>query len=142
MYTHDLTVPVKRLQVGRASGALVDAPLKKIFLRGPIPMQWLSEAARLPGKTISVALALWWLYGMSKRKPFKLRGDALNLMHVSRDATDDGLARLEQRGLIQVERKTGQRPTISIIEQCSVMSRGQEVGASKAACSKRETIDG
>ena len=53
---------------------------------------------------------------MAKGKPFKLTQTALKTMNVERDAANDGLARLEQAGLIQVERKPGQRPTISILD--------------------------
>ena len=78
-------------------------------------MGWLSSAAELPGKALHLALALWWLHGMAKGKPFKLRRDALNLLHLSRDATNSGLARLEQVGLVKVERHSGQRPLVSIL---------------------------
>ncbi len=113
--THDLNIPVKRLQFNHASGTWVEAPIKELFLCGPIPMNWLSKAAKLPGKTLNVALALCWLHGMAKWKPFKLTQKALTSLHVGRDATSDGLARLEQGGLIRVERKAGQRPIISIL---------------------------
>ncbi len=89
--------------------------MKELFLRGPIPMTWLSKAAKLPGKTLNVALSLCWLYGMAKGKPFKLTQKALNLLHVGRDAASDGLVRLEQEGLIRVERQAGQRHIISIL---------------------------
>jgi hypothetical protein len=113
--TPDLNVPVKRLQLNRASGTLVEAPMKVLFLRGPIPMDWLSNASNLPGKTLNVAVALWWLHGMANKKPFKLTQKALESLNVGRDAASDGLVRLEQQGLIRVERKTGQRPIISIL---------------------------
>ncbi len=116
MYTNDSDVPVKRLQLDKVSGSLKAAPKKELFLRGPIPIRWLSSAAELPGKAINLALALWWLHGMAKGKSFKLRGDAVRLFRVSRDATDTGLARLEQARLIAVERRPGQRPTISILD--------------------------
>jgi hypothetical protein len=116
MYTNDSDVPVRRLQLDKGSGSLKAAPHKELFLRGPIPIRWLSSAAELPGKAINLALALWWLRGMTKGKPFKLRGDAVRLFQVSRDATAAGLVRLEQAGLIQVERKPGQRPIVSILD--------------------------
>ncbi len=116
MYTSDLDLPVRRLQLDAATGALVSAPMKKPFLRGPIPMEWLEEAAKLPGKTINVAIALWWRWGMAKGKPFKLTQTALKFVNVERDAANDGLARLEHAGLIQLERKPGGRPTISILD--------------------------
>ncbi|MDP1526992.1 MAG: hypothetical protein Q8M20_14355 [Rhodocyclaceae bacterium] len=115
-YTSDCHVPVKRLQLDAASGALMTAPKKALFLRGPISLAWLKKAAELPGKSLNVALALCWLNGMAKGKPFKLTQLSLNYLHVARDAARDGLTRLEQAGLITVDRKTGRRPIISILE--------------------------
>jgi len=115
-YASDRHVPVKRLQLGVASGTLLVAPKKELFLRGPIPLEWLAVAAKLPGKTLNVAVALWWRHGMAGGKPFKLTQMALTAMNVERGAESAGLTRLEEAGLIQVERKPGQRPTISILE--------------------------
>lgn len=114
-YTPDLYLPVKRLQLDHASSTLVATPKRDLFLRGPIPVEWLDKAAALPGKTFNIAVALWWLHGMAKGKPFKLTQRALSCFHVGRDAASDGLARLENFKLIQVERHAGRRPTISIL---------------------------
>ena len=122
MYTPDSQIPVKRLQLNRASGKLVEAPRKELFLRGPIPLEWLGQAARLPGKTLNVALALWWLHGMSQGKPFKLAQKALDTLNVSRETSGDCLVRLEQHGLIQVMRKPGRSPVISILDQRTAVS--------------------
>jgi hypothetical protein len=116
MDTSDLHLPVRRLQLSGATGTLMSAPTKAPFLRGPIPLEWLSVAASLPGKTLNVAIALWWRHGMAKGQPFKLTRMALKAMNVERDAESAGLARLEQAGLIRVERKPGRRPTISICD--------------------------
>ena len=115
MTNQDHKIPVTRLQLDKKSGDLTEAHPKALFLRGPIPMDWLSKAANLSGKTLHLANALWWLKGMDKTQPFKLTQKALDLMHVSRDAASDGLGRLEKSGLITVERKAGQRPTITIL---------------------------
>ena len=114
-YTSDRHVPVRRLQLDRASGALAAAPRKALFLRGPVPLEWLERAAALPGKTLNVAIALWWRHGMAKGKPFKLTQQALKRLHVERDAASAGLVRLERAGLIRVEPRPGQRPIISMV---------------------------
>lgn len=90
-------------------------PKKELFLRGPISLDWLGRAAALPGKTLNVALALWWLHGMAKGKPLKLTRAALNHLKVERDAASSGLVWLERAGLIHIVRHPGQRPTIAII---------------------------
>jgi hypothetical protein len=115
MYTSDSDIPVRRLQLSSATGTLVAAPKKDPFLRGPIPLDWISSAAHLPGKTLNLAIAVWWRHGMSNGKPFKLTQTALKKLNVERDAERAGLARLEQEGLIKVERKPGQRPTIQVL---------------------------
>lgn len=115
MNNKDFKIPVTRLQLDRKSGGLIEAPLKVLFLRGPIPLDWLSKAASLSGKTLHVAIALWWLKGMVKTQPFKLTRKALGLMHLSRDAASAGINRLEEQGMVVVERKAGQRPAITII---------------------------
>jgi len=94
---------------------LAVAPKTVLFLKGPIPLEWLGRASALPGKTLNVAIAVWWRHGMAKGKPFKLTQTALRHLSVERDAASEGLARLERAGLIHVVQKPGQRPTISIV---------------------------
>ncbi len=113
---NDFFISVNRLKFDRASGALVEVPRTIPFVRGPIPLMWLSRAAKIQGKALNVAVALWWLQGMARGKPFKLTQKALKYLNVSRYAAGDGLARLEREGLLRVERKAGQRPTISILD--------------------------
>ena len=42
------------------------------FIKGPLPLDWMQRAARLPGKTLQVALALWYLAGLQKSLTVKL----------------------------------------------------------------------
>jgi len=115
MYIDDRSIPVKRVRYDSSSGHYIDAPLSVPFLKGPIPMTWLAQAARLPGKTINLGIAIWWLHGMSKTKTFKLTGKALAQLGISRDAAYSALKRLEDQGLVRVERPPGQRPTVEIL---------------------------
>lgn len=102
----DRDISVKRLQLD-ATGKWVESPKAALFLRGPIPLPWLGSAASLPGKTLQVGIALWWLHGMAKGKPFKLTQKALQTLNVERDAASAALLRLEQAGLIRVVREPG-----------------------------------
>lgn len=111
----DRYVPVKRLQLDASTRKLVESPKAALFLRGPIPLHWLGSAAALPGKTLHVGIALWWLHGICEGKPFKLTQKALQTLNVERDATSAALARLEVAGLICVVRKPGRRPTVSVV---------------------------
>ena len=111
----DRGVPVKRLQLDATTRKLIESPKAALFLRGPIPLAWLGSAASLPGKTLHVGIALWWLHGVAKGRPFKLTQKALQTMNVERDAASAALVRLELAGLICVVRKPGQRPTVSLV---------------------------
>lgn len=111
----DRDIAVKRLQLDVATRKLVEAPKATLFLRGPIPLAWLGSAASLPGKTLHVGIALWWLHGMAKGKPFKLTQKALQTLNVERDAASAALKRLELAGLIRVMRKPGLRPRVSMV---------------------------
>ena len=115
MYIDDKSIPVRRVRQDSSTGKYIDAPLSVPFLKGPIPMAWLNEAAKLPGKAINLGIAIWWLAGMAQTKTFKLTGKALDQLGVSRDAAADALKRLEGRGLIRVQRAPGQRPTVEIL---------------------------
>ena len=111
----DSNIPVKRLRLNHESGLIEEVPQSVLFLKGPVPLWWLTRAASLPGKALALGLALWWLHGMSKDDAVKLTGKALKVMNVSRDAATDGLRRLEADGLVSVQRAKGKRPVVHII---------------------------
>ena len=115
-YLDDRDIPVKKLQMRASSTGprLTEASTSKPFMKGPIPMDWLSSAAHLPGKALNVALAVHWLAGMNGNKPTKLIGKSLKLLNVSDDACSDGLRLLEAAGLIAVTRLPGQRPVVAV----------------------------
>ena len=128
MYRDDKSIPVKRVRLDSSSGQYIDAPMSVPFLKGPIPMAWLNMAARLPGKTLNVGIAIWWLAGMSKTTAFKLTGKSLSQLGVSRDAASDGLKRLEDNGLILVKRSSGQRPIVEIVPVAQGVTKRENTG--------------
>jgi hypothetical protein len=128
MYISDMSIPVKRVRHDSSTGQYIDAPMSVPFIRGPIPLAWLNAAAKLPGKTLNVGLAIWWLAGMSKTTAFKLTGKSLNQLGVSRDAASDALKRLEGNGLILVKRSPGQRPTVQILPVAQGVTKSENTG--------------
>ena len=128
MYIDDKSIPVKRVRLDSSSGQYIDAPMSAPFLKGPIPMAWLNVAARLPGKTLNVGIAIWWLAGMSKTTAFKLTRKSLDQLGVSRDAASDGLKRLEDNGLILVKRSPGQRPIVEIVPVAQCVTKRENTG--------------
>ena len=86
------------------------------FLRGPIPMAWLEQAAHCPGKALAVGLAIWFLSGMKKgTAKLQLTGTALRRFNVSRKAGYDGLRRLQDAGLVAVVRHAGRSPIVTLL---------------------------
>lgn len=85
------------------------------FLRGPISMDWLGRAARLPGKALAIAVAIWHQVGIEKTNRIRLRRRPLELLGIGRGAAYRGLAALEGEGLVIVERRRGARPHVTVL---------------------------
>jgi len=82
------------------------------------PLGWESKAARLPGKVLHVARALRYLSGLAKTTSgIKMQSRVLSLFGVSHQSYNRGLKQLETAGLVTVERRQGQRPTVSILDE-------------------------
>ena len=70
-----------------------------------IPLIWVQAAYAAHGGI--VAWALWFRYGLAKKKPFRASLDDLALDCVSSDTARRMLASLESAGLIRIERQSG-----------------------------------
>lgn len=90
------------------------APGEK-FIKGPIPWDWITAAARLPGKALHVAAAIWLLAGIKREGTVKLSASVLREMGVARNAYYRGLDQLEKAGLVSVTRGKGQLPIVKIL---------------------------
>lgn len=86
------------------------------FIKGPIPLDWISQAACLPGKTLHVALVLRYLTGVQKTNTVKLGAKPLANFGVGRDAKYDALNRLKQAGLIAVRQTSGRTPLVTLLD--------------------------
>src|SRR4051794_31683554 len=74
-----------------------------LFLKGPIPWQWIIRASELPGKALVVGLCLWRLKGAMKKNMIPLGNVELVPFRVDRAAKSRALAALERAGLISIE---------------------------------------
>jgi DNA-binding transcriptional ArsR family regulator len=86
------------------------------FLRGPIPWDWLSVAARLPGKALQVGLAVWHLSGLKNAMTVELSRVPLESLGVTRQAAYRGLKALENAGLIKAGRRSGRKTRVTILK--------------------------
>jgi hypothetical protein len=100
------------------------------FLCGPVPLVWLSMAAKLSGKAFQLGIALWYLAGLTKSFTVKPTRATLTLFGMSRWSVSRNLRLLELAGLVAVERHTGKAPLVTIVEEprVTVAPKGQDGG--------------
>jgi hypothetical protein len=96
------------------------------FLKGPIPLDWLSTAAKLPGKSLHVAIAIWFTASLEKSCTVPLSNIAGLPFGLDRNAKYRALQWLENANLIRVERKLGRSPIVTLLE----VDEGQIDGSS------------
>jgi hypothetical protein len=91
------------------------------FLKGPIPLDHLTLAARADGKALHVALALWFYVGLrhSTQVNFPV-GWLKTAFGVGRYAAYRGLAALEKAGLVTVVRCRGRASLVTLLEVSDV----------------------
>jgi hypothetical protein len=86
------------------------------FLKGPVPWPWIEKAARLPGKSLVVGLALWRLAGAMKSRTVRLANSETEALGISRSAKSRALHELEHVGLVAVMRRNGCLPKVIILD--------------------------
>jgi hypothetical protein len=87
------------------------------FLKGPIPLDWLSMAAKQPGKAFHVAIALWFWVGLRKSCEVAFSMSWLEATFgVDRFSGYRGLAALEGVGLVLVVRHRGRKPMVTLLD--------------------------
>jgi hypothetical protein len=91
--------------------------MKGEFLKGPIPLAWLSSAARLPGKSpLGVALAVMFEVGRKRTQEVILTNAVVARFGLNRKSKYRGIAALEKAGLIAVRRRPHKNPVVKVLE--------------------------
>jgi hypothetical protein len=85
------------------------------FLKGPIPLNWISSAIQLSGSAWPVATAIWYLVGLTNSPTIKLTKATLDLFGISRYSKYRALEALETAGLIRVISNMGKNPLITVL---------------------------
>lgn len=91
--------------------------------RGPVPISWLTSAARLPGKSLHVGLAIWYAAGRIRSQRVLLSNLDADRFGLNRNAKYRALVWLETANLISVERKLGRTPVITVRAVMSASDR-------------------
>ena len=111
-----MTIDMEAIRLGTPKKPPLQFKRGQLFLRGPISWKWISTAAKLPGKALHVAIAIWFLHFINK-KPLTLRlsSKVLRGLGVTRFSGYRALEALEKARLVEVERRRGRNPMVKII---------------------------
>lgn len=90
------------------------------FIKGPVCLKWAGKAACLPGKSLHVGLALWYLRGLKKSSTVVLTSTAQEIFGVKRHAAYRALIQLERAGLVTVVRANGKAPRVTLCPADSI----------------------
>jgi DNA-binding transcriptional ArsR family regulator len=106
------------VQVIRAEGArqvLIERGGE--FYTSYVSMPWMLAAITLGARAAKVGMLLWWLVGVRGHvlEGISVRADHREKCGISRFNYSKGLSRLEQAGLVKVEREAGKASKISLI---------------------------
>jgi hypothetical protein len=88
----------------------------EMFVRGPIPFDWLRLALAIGGKAGNLAWAIWWRAGIEQQNPIKLTVRTLRDFHVSPRTARRLLLDFEKAGLLQLDRKRGRGPLVTLLD--------------------------
>jgi hypothetical protein len=101
----------------------------ELFLRGPIPMAWLAAAQGLCKSAMGIAIALWFVRGVSgKTGSLKITRAVKRHMGLTDDQSQRGIRALEAAGLLRVCK--GGRGRCPVVE---ILSRTAPADEEKAA---------
>ena len=101
--------------------------MKRKFVKGPIPLSWLGKLLeRNRDKKVNVGLAIWYKVGLQKRKTIILSRRTTRLFKVTRQSTLRVLKRLEDEGLIFIQRRPGKLSLITVLDFKPEEQEGQE----------------
>ena len=87
------------------------------FIRGPVPLDWIANASRIPRRNaVLVGSVLFYLAGLrDERVGLVLSVARCKPFGLGRKAVQRGLADLESNGLVRVERSAGRCPRVDIL---------------------------
>lgn len=110
----DYALPVAKVLSGKSPQIKQKRRSGGKFVKGPLPLSWLIAAGKLPGKALVVGVGLWYLSGLTGTKVVKPTGSLWQSMCISRQAAYRSIAALERQGLVEVKRRPGCAPVITL----------------------------
>lgn len=87
------------------------------FVKGPIPLTWLTRAFQLGGKCGAMAVALAWRAGLTggTHDLSVTNATAMRFGIATRNSRRSTLRRLEEAGLVRVDRYPNKAPRVELL---------------------------
>jgi DNA-binding MarR family transcriptional regulator len=95
------------------------------FLKGPILLREIAQAARLPGQALALFLAVHHQTTLTGKPIITLPAKLLLELGISRDSKARGLKALERAGLVNVLRSKGKAARIQLTKTTGGIECGQ-----------------
>jgi len=108
-------LPAKTRPAGLSGRADRRGRVSGFFLKGPVPLAWLASAATLRGRALAVGVLVWFMVGIKRATVVTIPASWLAMFGLNRFAFYRGLAALERRGLVKVERRRGSMPRVTLV---------------------------
>jgi hypothetical protein len=86
------------------------------FLRGPVPWNWIVQAARLKGSALLVGLILWHKAGMTHSRKVSFCLSHVAETGLGPQAARRGLRALQTAGLVAILRKPGRGLEVALLD--------------------------
>ncbi len=121
-----LRLPPGSIPKGKPARAKVPRHRRgEMFLRGPIPLDWVTIASKLGGKALHVGIALWFFAGMKRTRVISLNLSQPERFGFDRFSGSRALAALEEAALVRVERHPGRKPVVTILDGAKPSQDGE-----------------
>jgi hypothetical protein len=104
------------------------SPLEQNFIKGPVSVVWLIQAAKLGVKPLLLGLVLWYLSGLRKAKTMLLSNVTCREWGIEPDAKRRALLKLEKARLVAVDRFGRKSPKVTLLHPISSMEMDSSVG--------------
>ena len=86
----------------------------ELFLKGPIPLEWLCAASQQPGKALGVGVAAWFLAGCTGKPTVSIGNELCKKFGIDRFAKRRGLDALASAGLVETQHQRGRNPRVTL----------------------------
>jgi len=108
-------IAIKEIEIETNVGRRTMQRLNERFLKGPIPLRHIAKAAKLPGQSLAVYLAVHHRCALTRRDQVTLPKHLLSQLGVSRDAKARALKELCKAGLVALDRQKGRSSRVTLL---------------------------